>query len=123
MDESAKNQPLTLSTSPLPCSSASGITILQNVKSNKPICENRLSNLLNKIRSKSAQKVPCMKKTKKLQLKYERYDPLISEFKIVGQKQGGGSRFNVGSSFVTLGEIKLNGQSLFFDLNGCNNFP
>ena len=58
--------------------------------------ERRLSNLLEKIRSKNCIRGSAKsssKKMKRLQAKYERFDPISKTYKLVRQKDGGGPRF------------------------------
>ena len=58
-------------------------------KSKAPQTERRLSNLLEKIRSKSCIRgsVKSSKKMKKLQVKYKRFDPISKTYKLIRQKR------------------------------------
>ena len=63
-------------------------------KAHTPQTERRLSKLLEKIRSKSYIRAKSSsKKTKKLQVKYERFDPMLKTYKLVREKDGGIPRF------------------------------
>ncbi|XP_057316245.1 uncharacterized protein LOC130657280 [Hydractinia symbiolongicarpus] len=92
--------------------------------------EQRLGQLLSKIRAKSSESGSSQyssrpsKKYKKLQLKYERYDNLINEFKVVRLKDGGGPRFvDVEQETpISFQEIKELAKNFYFDDNNCNNF-
>ena len=59
----------------------------EKTKSKAPQTERRLSNLLEKIRSKSGK--TSDKKMKKLQVKYERFAFASKTYKLVRQKLGG----------------------------------
>ena len=96
------------------------------ISKKEPKTQRRLGNLLNKIRSKSVESSKYTKrKIKKLQLRYQRYDPCAKDFKTVTPKDQGGLKFVdiECSKVVTFGEIRDKAQSLYFDgINGCNNF-
>ena len=63
-------------------------------KAHTPQTERRLSKLLEKIRSKSYVRAKSSsKKMKKLQVKYERFDPMFKTYRLCRQKDGGGPRF------------------------------
>ena len=69
----------------------------QKMKSRAPQTERRLSNLLEKIRSKSCIRgsaKPSSKKMKNLQVKYEHFEPISKTNKLVWQKDGGRLRFS-----------------------------
>ena len=64
----------------------------ENMKSKAPRTERRYSKPLEKIRSKSCIKGSAKsstKKMKKLQVKYERFDPISKTYNLVRQKDGG----------------------------------
>ena len=88
--------------------------------------ERRLGNLISKIRSKSIgsnSSTSTSKKTKKLQVKYERYDPVQAIYKIVKQSDGGGPRFLDVECLqpVSFEEIREIATGFYFDKSGCNN--
>ena len=85
--------------------------------------EGRLSNLLSRIRSKNSDD-SLKRKIKKLHAKYQRYNPHLKEFKLVKPNNRGGVRFiDIECNVVTTyGSIKDKLQSIYFDLDGCNNF-
>ena len=61
-----------------------------------PQTERRLSKLLEKIRSRTCIRSSAKsssKKMKKLQVKYERFDPMFKTYRLCRQKDGGGPRF------------------------------
>lgn len=89
--------------------------------------EQRLGSLLTKIRNyatkTTAKKTPTTK-TKKLHVKYERFDPEFNEFKMVKTKEGGGSRFLevICPQPISFDDIKWNAVNLFFNKDSRNFF-
>ena len=83
-----------------------------------------MTNLLGKIRGRVASDTITAKKIKKVQVKYERYDPVKKSYKVVKLKDGGGPRFiDVNMSCpITFEEIREKGQRLYFDNDNSNNF-
>lgn len=83
----------------------------------------RLSNLLEKIRSRGSNGKERVKQ-RKVQIKYMSYDPLCSCDRIVKQSEGGGPRFiNITcGADVRFCEIKKKAIELYFDQNEHNLF-
>ena len=96
-------------------------------KSKAPQTDKRLSNLLEKIRSKSCIRGSAKssaKKIKKLQVKYERFDPISKTYKLDRQKDGGGPRFIdvYTDDTILFKDIRAKVEKLFFDNENCNYF-
>lgn len=89
--------------------------------------ETRLGNLLSRVRQKassSSSKSYTPQKIKKVQVKWERYNPSKEGYEIVKQKDGGGYRFikvEVGTP-LNFEELKYKALKLYFDQNDCNNY-
>ena len=91
----------------------------------KPKTEQRLSNLLCKIRSAStSSKKESNPKPKRVQVKYQRYDHEFMTFTNVKSKEGGGIRFIEVQSDkpVTFKDIKMKAVGLYFDKDDNNFF-
>ena len=94
--------------------------------------EKRLSNLLEKINNNNssasgsggATTSSKLRKTKKLQFKYERFDPISKLFKLLRQKDGGGPRFIdvLFEETILFKEIFSKVEKLCFDNNSCHYF-
>ena len=96
-------------------------------KSKAPQTKRRLLNLLEKIRSKSCIRSSAKsssKKMKKLQVKYERFDPISKTYKLVRQKDGGGPRFIdvYAEDTILFKDIRAKVEKLFFDNENYNYF-
>ena len=99
----------------------------EKMKSKAPQTERRLSNLLEKIRSKSCIRDSAKsssKKMKKLQVKCERFDPISKTYKLVRQKDGGGPRFIdvYTEDTILFKDIRAKVERLFFDNENCDYF-
>ena len=106
---------------------ASPATLKGKKKSKALQTERRLSNLLEKIRSKSCIKggaKSSSKKMKRLQVKYERFDPISKTYKLVRQKDGGGPRFIdvYAEDTILFKDIRAKIEKLFFDNENYNYF-
>ena len=105
---------------------ASPATPKEKKKSKAPQTGRRLSNLLEKIRSNSCIRGSAKsssKKMKKLQVKYERFDPLSKTYKLVRQKDGGGPRFtDVYAEYTILFKDTRAKVEKLFDNENCNYF-
>ena len=77
----------------------------------------RLSGLLSRIRSETPSKINSTRKIKRLQVKYERSDPMLEQYKTVRLKDGGGIRhIDVEiSTVVTFKEIRGTATYIYFD--------
>ncbi|XP_057296222.1 uncharacterized protein LOC130625171 [Hydractinia symbiolongicarpus] len=74
--------------------------------------------------SSSSSKSYTPRKIKKVQVKWERYNPSREGYKIVKQKDGGGYRFikvKVGTP-LNFEELKYKALKLYFDQNDCNSY-
>ena len=73
--------------------------------------------LLSRIRSQTPSKINLSRKIKKLQVKYERFDPILEQYKTVRLKDGGGIRYTdfETSTVVTFKEIRETVTHLYFD--------
>ena len=94
----------------------------QTEKYKKKIDE-ELNRLLSRIRSKTPSNINLSKKIKKLQVKYERFDPILEQYKTVRLKDGGGIRYiDVKiSPVVTFKEIRETATHLYFDHDASQN--
>ena len=61
---------------------------------------------------------------KKLQVKYERFDPVSNTYKLVRQKDGGGPRFTdvFTEATILFKDIRAKVEKLFLDNENCNYF-
>ena len=99
----------------------------EKMKSKAPQTERKLSNLLEKIRSKSCIRGSAKsssKTIKKLQVKYERFDYISKTYKLVRQKEGGGPRFTdvYTEDTILFKNIRAKVVRHFFDNENCNYF-
>ena len=85
--------------------------------------DKRLSGLLSRIRSETPSKTNHSRKIKKLQVKYERFDPILEQYKTVRLKDGGGIRYIdvQTSTVVTFKEIQETATHLYFDHDASQN--
>ena len=83
----------------------------------------RLSGLLSRIRSETPSEINLSRKIKKLQVKYERFDPILEQYKTVGLKDGGGIRYIdvETSTVVDFKEIRETATSFYFDHDASKN--
>ena len=83
----------------------------------------RLSGLLSRIRSETPSKINSSRKIKKLQTKYERFDPIVEQYKTLRLKDGGGIRYiDVETSTVfSFKEIRETATHLYFDHDASQN--
>ena len=83
--------------------------------------EQRLGSLLSKIRGRKENK--ATKKTKRLQLKYERFSDELQRSVVVKSRDGGGVRFLdvCTEEPVYFKDIEENAKALFFDKDGTKN--
>ena len=67
---------------------------------------------------------PSTKKMKKLQVKFERFDPISKTYKLVRQKDGAGPKFLVvyTEDTILFKDIRANAEKRFFDNENCNYF-
>ena len=106
---------------------ASPAAPIEKKKSKAPQTERRSSNLLEKIRSKSCIRGSAKsssKKMKKLQVKYERFDPISKTYKLVRQKDRRGPRFIIvyAEDRILFKDIHAKVEKLFFDNENYNYF-
>ena len=85
--------------------------------------DKRLSGLLSRIRSETPSKINSSRKIKKLQIKYERFDPIVEQYKTLRLKDGGGIRYiDVETSTVfSFKEIRETATHLYFDHDASQN--
>ena len=85
--------------------------------------DKRLSGLLSRIRSETPSKINFSRKIKKLQVKCERFDPILEQYKTVRLKDGGGIRYTdfETSTVVTFKEIRETATHLYFDHDPSQN--
>ena len=85
--------------------------------------DRRLSGLLSRIRSETPSKTNHSRKIKKLQVKYERFDSILEQYKTVRQRDGGGIRYIdvQTSTVVTFKEIRETATHLYFDHDPSQN--
>ena len=89
----------------------------EKIKSKAPQTERRLSNVLEKIRSKSCirgSEKTSHEKMKKLQVKYERFELISKAYKFVQQKDRGDT--------IVFKDIHTKAEKPFFDSENCNYF-
>ena len=109
-------------------SKSEGILPVDTSPSNPmPQTERRLSKLLEKIRSRTCIRSSAKsssKKMKKLQVKYERFDPMLKTYKLVWQKDGGIPRFIdvYTEDRILFKDIRAKVEKLFFDNENYNYF-
>ena len=89
-------------------------------KKNPQRQENRLSGLLNKIRTRNNNIAPKQKSIKRLQIKWHRYDD--NSYQLVRVNQGGGCRFVEVDEDSTFNDIKSKATDLFFDDSFKNSY-
>ena len=97
---------------------------LSRVKTERK-AENRLSNLLNGIRtnpSKINKKNAAGGKTRKVQIKWQRFDSKLGEYVFVRAKDGGESRFIEINEDACMEDIKTKAIKIYFEDNEKNLF-
>ena len=96
---------------------------LTKVKTEKK-AENRLSNLLNRIRTNpnKSNKKKAIGKTRKVQVKWQRYDSNSSEYVFVRAKDGGGSRFVEINEDACMEDLKTKAIQIYFEDDEKNLF-
>ena len=79
--------------------------------------DKRLSGLLSRIRSETSSKINLSRKIKNPEVKYERFDPILEQYKTVRLKDGGGIGYIdvETSTIVTIKEIRDTVTHLHFD--------
>ena len=70
---------------------------------------------------KGIDKNPATNPTKRVLMKYFRYDPEFQDFKLVRLNNSGGNRFVEVTEEMTFGEVKFKAIELYFE-NGYNSF-
>ena len=76
--------------------------------------EQRLSGLLNKIRTKN-NSAPKQKTIKRVQIKWYRYDENVEAYQLVRINQGGGCRFIEVNEDSNVNDLRYKATDLFFD--------
>ena len=103
-----RDEPSTSRTNDIPSSSASN-------PNRKDKTEGRLSGLLSRIRKKHKTKETKVIKSRKLQVKWQRFNPIENKFEYVRVNNGGGTRFIEVSEDLSFKEVKNKAIALYFE--------